>query len=107
MHDRTTRRAATNTPERDALDDRLTVRQEGTTMSITLPGTRIPRVVPMTDAEYRAHKNLGRAEKRLVHLLMFEAPAPKIARAQKVVNKWTTAWREASAAARLTGGTVR
>ena len=93
--------------EHTLLDDRLTVRQKGMTMTITLPGTRIPRVVPMTDAEYRAHKNLGRAERRLVHLLVFEAPAPKIARAQKVVNKWTTAWREASAAARLTGETLR
>lgn len=64
-------------------------------MSVTLPGTRIPRVVPMTDAEYKAHQNLARAEKRLVHLIVFEAAPSKIARAQEKVNAWTSAWRTA------------
>ena len=58
-------------------------------------GARIPRVVPMTDEQYRAHKRLGAAEKRLVHLIVWDADPRKIARAQQRVNKWTAAWRSA------------
>ena len=53
-------------------------------------GTRIPRVVPMTDEQYRAHKRLGAAEKRLVHLIVWDADPRKIARAQQRDRKKLT-----------------
>lgn len=62
-------------------------------MAVATLGARIPRVVPMTNEQYRAHQNLGRAEKKLIYLITYDAAPEKIARAQKTVNRWTSAWR--------------
>ena len=35
----------------------------------------------------------SRAEKKLIHLITYDAAPEKIARAQKTVNRWTSAWR--------------
>ena len=64
-------------------------------MSTKMLGTRIPRVVPMTDEQYRAHRRLAAAEKRLIHVIYFDPRPQKVAAAQARVNKWTTAWRSA------------
>ena len=64
-------------------------------MSTKMLGARIPRVVPMTDEQYRIHRRQARAEQRLITLIVWDADPRKIAAAQRTVNKWTAAWRSA------------
>lgn len=77
-------------------------------MAVAHYGAAIPRTVPMTNEQYRAHRNLGRADKRLVYLLNWSADPREIAKAQQVVNKWHAAWRrsceKAALSHRETGG---
>lgn len=70
-------------------------------MSTKMLGTAVPRVVPMTDAQYRAHRRLAAADQRLIALIVWEADPRKIARAQQKVNEWTTAWKTACSRASL------
>ena len=70
-------------------------------MSTKMLGTRIPRVVPMTDEQYRIHRRQARAEQRLIVLISWDADPEKIAAAQQTVNKWTSAWKTACARAAL------
>ena len=75
-------------------------------MATTTLGAGLPRVVPMTGEQYRAHRALGRAEKQLIHAIVWDLDPAVIARRQKTVNKWTSAWRKACQAAPSHGETL-
>lgn len=64
-------------------------------MSITLVGTA--PTTPLTNAQRRAHRALGAAEKRLIHLIVFEAEPSQIEREERTVARLTTAWKRACA----------
>ena len=63
------------------------------TMSTTMPGVRIPPLTPMTDEQYRAHRRLGSAEKRLIQAYVYGAPTTKIAKLEATVARLTKAWQ--------------
>lgn len=47
----------------------------------------------MTNEQRRVHRALGSAEKRLIHLVVFEADPVKIARTEATVKRLTSAWK--------------
>lgn len=62
------------------------------TIDEVLIGTRPS--TPMTNAQRRAHQNLGRAERRLIVLLDTEADDHRIQRQESTVRRLTTAWKK-------------
>jgi hypothetical protein len=67
--------------------------QKGKTMNETLIGTAPS--TPMTNLQRRAHRNLASAEKRLITLLVMEAPVEKIVRQERTCSRLTQAWKKA------------
>ena len=66
-----------------------------------MPGVHIPRAVPLTDEQYRAHKRLGSAEKRLIQAYHYQPDnLAKIARLEATVARLHKAWIKADADAR-------
>lgn len=55
----------------------------------------LPKVVPMTNEQYRIHRSLGSAEKRLIHAYVWGEDPAKIERIEATVRRLTTAWRKA------------
>lgn len=64
-------------------------------MNETLLGTA--PTTTMTNRQRRAHRDLGRAEKRLIHLIVWEHSETEIQRQEKRVQRYTQAWKQACA----------
>lgn len=66
-------------------------------MTTQMLGVHLPHTVPMNDEQYRAHRALARAEKRLVYLIVWDHKPEKIERQQQIVKRHATAWKRACA----------
>ena len=53
-----------------------------------------PTITKQTNLQRRIHRNLGAAEKHLIHVLVFEDVA-QIEAAERRVQRWTRAWKAA------------
>jgi len=49
---------------------------------------------PMSNEQRRAHRRLAAAEKRLIHLITWEAPADQIDRAERRCKRATAQWKQ-------------
>ena len=52
----------------------------------------------MTNVQQRTHNNLARAEKTLIHAIVFEADSDKVKRLEQNVQRWTRAWKNCAPA---------